>query len=216
MQIQPIFFLTVKHTTRYAFIWKFWPSQCSAFIFLNSKSSMPLPGSSKGLVVREGASLSSEEAAERLQCGATIQAHQSWAFSWFWTNKNRRNDSKPLCISLVCWFTSSFNTPNDGFLQELELNGTRLRYQLVSGSGPPSGWISTQLKGVDLLAALRGAGGVRVDHGRSPRAAEASELPGAVCCLVGDLELLGNWDPKRAVKLKEKKKEKGGLANWFD
>eukprot|EP00913_Durusdinium_trenchii_P029101 g27285.t1 len=97
-----------------------------------------------------------------------------------------------------------------------------MHYQKVTGSGPTSGWISTQLKGTDLLqplaaplapdGAARPRGGVRVDHGRSPRAAEASAQPGAVCCLVGELPVLGGWDPKRAVKFSKKTVEKGATV----
>lgn len=36
-------------------------------------------------------------------------------------------------------------------IQELERQGERIRYKLVSGSGPPTGWISTTFKGKDLL-----------------------------------------------------------------
>lgn len=36
-------------------------------------------------------------------------------------------------------------------VRELELEGDRLHYQLVTGAGPSSGWVSTKLKGLDLL-----------------------------------------------------------------
>eukprot|EP00435_Cladocopium_sp_Y103_P059876 s201_g21.t1 len=54
-------------------------------------------------------------------------------------------------------------------------------------------------------------GGCRVDLTRSPRAAEAARLPGAVCALVGELPQLGGWDPKKAWKFKQKKIEEGAI-----
>ena len=36
-------------------------------------------------------------------------------------------------------------------IEELEVVGERLRYQLVSGTGPEKGWVSTKIKGKDLL-----------------------------------------------------------------
>ena len=54
-----------------------------------------------------------------------------------------------------------------------------------------------------------------MDASRSPRAAEASQLPGAVCALVGETAALGGWDPKKAWKFKSKKVEGGGLLRWL-
>jgi len=39
----------------------------------------------------------------------------------------------------------------EAFVEELELINGRLRYKLVSGSGPETGWVSTRLYGKDLL-----------------------------------------------------------------
>lgn len=36
-------------------------------------------------------------------------------------------------------------------VREIELDGERLRYELVKGTGPPRGWISVKLKGKDLV-----------------------------------------------------------------
>mmetsp|Transcript_46807 Transcript_46807/g.105117 ORF Transcript_46807/g.105117 Transcript_46807/m.105117 type:complete len:622 (+) Transcript_46807:245-2110(+) len=44
---------------------------------------------------------------------------------------------------------------------------------------------------------------VRVDHSRSPKAAAAGKMSGAVCCLVGDTRALGSWDPKMAPQLRQ-------------
>lgn len=50
---------------------------------------------------------------------------------------------------------------------------------------------------------------------RSARGLEASQLPGAVCALVGELPQLGQWDPKKAWKFKEKKMEGGErMGRW--
>lgn len=83
--------------------------------------------------------------------------------------------------------------------------------------GPERGWVSLQLKGVDLLRPLESVsrGGCRVEASRSPRAAEASQLPGAVCALVGETAALGGWDPKKAWKFKSKKVEGGGRLGWL-
>lgn len=90
-------------------------------------------------------------------------------------------------------------------------------FSFFKSPGPERGWVSLQLKGVDLLRPLESAsrGGCRVDASRSPRAAEASQLPGAVCALVGETAALGGWDPKKAWKFKSKKVEAGGLpVGW--
>eukprot|EP00930_Biecheleria_cincta_P000292 TRINITY_DN10061_c0_g1_i1.p1 TRINITY_DN10061_c0_g1~~TRINITY_DN10061_c0_g1_i1.p1 ORF type:complete len:1063 (-),score=187.22 TRINITY_DN10061_c0_g1_i1:320-3508(-) len=39
-------------------------------------------------------------------------------------------------------------------LKELEFQGGRLHYELVSGSGPPSGWVTTTLRGRHLIVKL--------------------------------------------------------------
>eukprot|EP00438_Fugacium_kawagutii_P004560 Skav202818 [mRNA] locus=scaffold3852:67704:68406:- [translate_table: standard] len=36
--------------------------------------------------------------------------------------------------------------------EELQLSGERLRYELLQGQGPPSGWVSLRLKGKAGLA----------------------------------------------------------------
>ncbi|CAL1143938.1 unnamed protein product [Cladocopium goreaui] len=41
-------------------------------------------------------------------------------------------------------------------VEELQLCGERLRYQLLSGQGPATGWVSLRLKGKDLLCPLDG------------------------------------------------------------
>ncbi|CAE7703454.1 yacO, partial [Symbiodinium sp. CCMP2456] len=37
------------------------------------------------------------------------------------------------------------------FVEEIELANGRLRYKLITGSGPETGWVSTRLYGKDLL-----------------------------------------------------------------
>lgn len=48
---------------------------------------------------------------------------------------------------------------NDSVLEELELAGERLKYQLVSGQGPSTGWISLKVKGKELVAKHEAAWG---------------------------------------------------------
>lgn len=43
---------------------------------------------------------------------------------------------------------------NDSVIKELELSGTRLHYQRLSGDGPDFGWVSVVVKGATLLCPL--------------------------------------------------------------
>ncbi|CAE7637305.1 unnamed protein product [Symbiodinium pilosum] len=121
-------------------------------------------------------------------------------------------------------------------VEELELVNDRLHYQKLSGDGPAKGWVSLQLKGKELMRKISDGTNqnpaavpsqtsgpevstgkltlqVKVDHARSPKAAEASRLQGTVCCLVGAPPALGAWDPKQSPKLSKHRLD-GATTIW--
>ncbi|CAE8602337.1 unnamed protein product, partial [Polarella glacialis] len=56
-------------------------------------------------------------------------------------------------------------------IQELQLEGSRLRYKLLSGTGPSIGWVSLAMKGKDLV--------VRVSEATAGLEHKAAAFPGA-------------------------------------
>lgn len=68
----------------------------------------------------------------------------------------------------------------DAQVRELDLQGERLHYQLVLGSGPSFGWVSTKLKGAELL--VREEVGEKADFGDRTDEAE-SATPVRTNCL---------------------------------
>lgn len=78
--------------------------------------------------------------------------------------------------------TSSAQKPDrlssGSFVKEIALEGERLNYELLSGSGPENGWVSIKMKGVELLR--------KSDKSETEVAAlapEEKELPAALAAL---------------------------------
>eukprot|EP00439_Symbiodinium_sp_Y106_P045437 s4056_g5.t1 len=58
------------------------------------------------------------------------------------------------------------------FVEEIELANGRLRYKLISGSGPETGWVSTRLYGKDLLRRF-----LKVRDAAAPEKQQWREVP---------------------------------------